>query len=129
MRSRSKKGRAMNSERKSEEKKDVVPQINEVVVVAEVVEPIVAQQAVQEVAEEEEDGTCRECIRLLVDLKDHVDQSHTENHAVVLKATIKTWFEAHYSRKGPNAGAGEIASAVTHTTLLAEVNAILGRMG
>jgi hypothetical protein len=57
----------MNSERKSQEEKDVVPQINEVVVVAEVVEPIVAQAAVQEVAEEEEDGTCRECVRLLVD--------------------------------------------------------------
>jgi hypothetical protein len=78
----------MNPKRKSEEKKDVVPQINQVVIVAEVEEPIVAQQALQEGAEEEEDGTCRECVRLLVDLKDHADQSHAENHAVVLKGMV-----------------------------------------
>jgi hypothetical protein len=118
---------------KEDQKKDDEKEVQEERrVVAGMVEPVIAQEVgeehAEEKAQEEEDGPCRDCVRLLVDLKDHVDQSHAGNHAVVQKATIKAWFEAHYSREGPNAGAGEIASAVTRTTLLAEVNAFLAHM-
>jgi hypothetical protein len=41
-----------------------------------------------------EDGPCRDCVRLLVDLKGHVGEHHAESHVVVQKATIKAWFEA-----------------------------------
>jgi hypothetical protein len=94
-----------------------------------VAEPIFAQQAAPD--GEDAEGACRDCVRLLDDLKNHVGESHADSHAVVQKATVKAWFEAHYSREGPNnnGGAGEIASAVTRTTLLAEVNAFLAHMG
>jgi hypothetical protein len=123
-------------EKEPEQKEDVqqdneIPQVNDVQeeppIVDEVAEAVVAHH--KEV-EAEEDGPCRDCVRLLADLKDHVGESHAESHVVVQKATIKAWFEAHYSREGPNNnGAGEIASAVTRTTLLAEVNAFFVHMG
>jgi hypothetical protein len=136
------------SEEKGDEKKEIVEKKDELgmeddaqplieaaeepPIVVEMVEPIVAQQAAEEDAEEEDaEGACRDCVRLLDDLKNHVGESHADSHAVVQKATVKAWFEAHYSREGPNnnGGAGEIASAVTRTTLLAEVNAFLAHMG
>jgi hypothetical protein len=132
-----------SEQRKEDEKKEIVekidelgmedeiPQVNDVEeeppIVAEGAEVVVHQGGL-EGAEEEGDGACRDCIRLLADLKGHVGEHHAESHAIVQKATIKAWFEAHYSRESPNAG--EIASALlTRTTLLAEVNAFMVHMG
>jgi hypothetical protein len=134
----------MPEQRKEDEKKEIVekkdelrmedeiPQVNEVEkgrpIVADAAEAVVAHREGEEEEDAEEDGPCGDCNRLLHDLKNHVDQGHADSHAVVLKAMVKAWFEAHYSREGLN-GAGEIASAVTRTTLLAEVNSFLAHMG
>jgi hypothetical protein len=70
---------------------------------------------------------CRECGHLLRDLKRHVEDRHARSSVATQKATIKAWFEAHYSRRANNAG--ENAAAVNRSTLLKEINSFLESMG
>jgi hypothetical protein len=112
------------SSRSKVQKKDVPqekPQIGED-------EEAAADNAAVELADAEriegdvEEG-CRECGHLLRDLKRNVARSSV----AIQKATIKAWFEAHYSRRANNAG--ENAAAVNRSTLLKEINSFLESMG
>jgi hypothetical protein len=88
-----------------------------------------AVHAVVELAERVDDDQrgCRDCNHLLRDLQRHVTDHHAESGVAIQKATIKAWFEAHYSRRGNNAG--ENAAAVGRSTLIKEINSFLESMG
>jgi hypothetical protein len=64
---------------------------------------------------------------LLRDLQRHVTDHHAESGVAIQKATIRAWFEAHYSRRSNNAG--ENAAAVGRSTLIKEINSFLESMG
>ncbi len=72
-------------------------------------------------------GPCRACGDLLENLKMHVHQHHAESNVAIQKATVKAWFEAHYSRRANNndPAAGEKPFIVNRSTLLKEINIFL----
>ena len=74
--------------------------------------------------------SCTECLRLVGEMKHHVEANHAASHVEVQKVVLRAWVECHYSRQ-PHAGdaQGVIPSAVPRTMLLGELNAFLISMG
>ena len=78
--------------------------------------------------EQDKDGPCRVCKELLDDVKSHVTRNHAESGMSIHKATLKAWFETHYSRRSDGA-AGEKPVTVNRSTLLKEINTFSKSMG
>jgi hypothetical protein len=91
------------------------------------------------VEEEEEDAVpniannddpCRDCVALLDNLKRHVAVHHVDGPISLKKAAIQAWFECHYTKTKPVAGAvGETPSIVPRRLLLNQINIFLEHMG
>ena len=77
------------------------------------------QQEDQDEEEHQQNGPCRACGDLLENLKMHVREHHAESNVAIQKATVKAWFEAHYSRRPNNnndAAAGEKPFIINRST-------------
>ena len=82
-------------------------------------------------AENNDDGPCLECTRLVGELKQHIVDNHAARPVAVQKSVIRAWFETHYARNGGGGGGGtgEIPVSVSRMTLLREINTFLDHMG
>ena len=76
-----------------------------------------------------DDGSFRDCSRLLGELTTHVKDSHSPGPLANQKAVVLAWFECHYTKKEEGGGAGENPVYVSRSTILNELNALLASMG
>lgn len=77
-------------------------------------------------APQQDNDSCGVCAQLLGQLRNHVTANHSDGDEAVQKAVIRAWFETSYATNAQ--GPGEIGIAVSRTTLLREVNALLEHM-